>query len=217
MLLNDTQNTLCLTELLVRLTADFAAIILLVCLIYYPLHRRKDYLFIFPLLHIVVFAICLLLSSAHIKLGFAFGLFAVFSIMRFRTVLIPIKEMGYLFICIALGIFNALADVSDSYVLLASANLFILLLVFVLDRYITLNHESYKEIIYERIDLIKPQQQGAMLADLAARTGLPVHRVEIISIDFLHDTAVIHAFYYAKAIPPTQNPYGKIPDHSINQ
>jgi hypothetical protein len=193
-------GNMALAEMLIRLLIDFISIVLLVRYIYYPLHRQKDYLFTFFLFNLLIFITCLLLSTSHIKLGFAFGLFAIFSIMRYRTVVIPIKEMGYFFVCVATAIFNALVDNTDYYLLPVAANLFILTLVFILDRYITLNHESYKEILYERIDLVKPQNEAAMLRDLSDRTGLPVHRVEVLSIDFLHDTAVINAYYYKKQI-----------------
>jgi hypothetical protein len=186
-------------ELLIRLLLNLVAITLLVRVIYYPLHRQKDYLFTFFLFNLLIFMMCLLLSTARIKLGFAFGLFAVFSIMRYRTVVIPIKEMGYFFTCVALGIFNALVSNEGNYALLLMANVLILLLVFVLDRYITLNHEQSKEILYERIDLIRPADRAALIADLVARTGLQVHRVEVVSIDFLKDTATIRVFYYGRA------------------
>jgi len=191
-------NALSMTDLLLRSCLDLTAISLLVSGIYYPLHRQKDYLFTFFLFNVIIFILCLLLSTAQIKLGFAFGLFAIFSIMRYRTVVIPIKEMGYFFVCVAMGIFNALVSGEARYGVLIGANLLVLVLVFVLDRYITLNHEICREIVYERIDLIKPQARTELLADLTDRTGRPVHRVEVISIDFLRDTATIHAFYYDK-------------------
>lgn len=187
-----------LTEMLIRLLINIIGLGILVRLIYYPLHKQKDYLFTFSLFNLLVFITCLLLSSARIKLGFAFGLFAVFSMMRYRTIVIPIKEMGYFFVCIAMAIFNALVRNDDNYLLLIAANLLVLATVLLLDRYITLNHEQQKEVLYERIDLIKPAMQKAFLADLSERTGLPVHRAEVISIDFLHDTAVVHIYYHHK-------------------
>lgn len=187
-----------LTEMLIRLLINIIGLGILVRLIYYPLHKQKDYLFTFSLFNLLVFITCLLLSSARIKLGFAFGLFAVFSMMRYRTIVIPIKEMGYFFVCIAMAIFNALVRNNDNYLLLIVANVLVLATVLLLDRYITLNHEQQKEVLYERIDLIKPAMQRELLADLSERTGLPVHRAEVISIDFLHDTAVVHIYYHHK-------------------
>jgi hypothetical protein len=188
--------SLSFTELGLRLLIDLISVMLIVRAIYYPLHRQKDYMFTFFLFNVVIFMTCLLLSSARIKLGFAFGLFAIFSIMRYRTVVIPIKEMGYFFVCVSTGILNALVSNEDNYLLPILANIIVLSLVYILDRYITLSHEVQQEVLYERIDLIVPEKRRAMLQDLKDRTGLPVHRVEIISIDFLHDTAIVHAFYY---------------------
>ncbi len=193
-------NALPLTELLLRFLLDFVSIVILVRFIYYPLHKQKDYLFTFFLFNILIFIICAFLSSSRIKLGFAFGLFAIFSIFRYRTVTIPVKEMGYFFVCITSAVLNALVSNEMNYALLLGANALILGLVLVLDRYISINHENFKEIAYEKIELIKPQLRNELIADLTSRTGLPIHRVEVININFLRDTATIHAFYYANEI-----------------
>lgn len=184
-------------ELLIRFAINMVAIVVLVRFIYYPRHRNKDFLFTFILFNCLNFLICYLLADTKLKTGFAFGLFAIFSIMRYRTVMVPIKEMGYFFICVALGLINALAAIEDNFLILLGCNTFILLLTLVLDSY-SLSHENVKEIIYERIDLIRPEVREEMLADLRTRTGLPIHKVEIRSFDFLKDVAVVHAYYYSK-------------------
>ena len=196
-------------ELLIRFSINLIAVLILVRLIYYPRHRNKDFLFTFFLFNLLNFLICYLLSASTIKIGFAFGLFAIFSIMRYRTVVVPIKEMGYFFTCVALGLLNALAPVhggmlgmpGDSgamgYLPLAGINAFIVLLTLMLDRF-SLTHENMKEVVYERIDLIGPDRREEMLVDLRARTGLPIHKVEIRSLDFLKDVAIVHAYFYSK-------------------
>jgi len=186
-----------LFELLVRLGINVVAIYILVRVIYYPRHKNKDFLFTFFLFNCLNFLICFLLSATKLKIGFAFGLFAIFSIMRYRTVVVPIKEMGFFFVCVAIGIINALAAVDDHFVILIGCNVFILGLTIILDRYVNLSHENIKEIVYERIDLIKPERRTEMMEDLKGRSGLPIHRVDIVSIDFLKDVAVVHAYYYA--------------------
>lgn len=184
-------------ELLIRFGINLAAIVLLVRFIYYPRHRNKDFLFTFILFNCLNFLICYLLADTKLKTGFAFGLFAIFSIMRYRTVMVPIKEMGYFFICVALGLINALAAIEDHFIVLLACNAFILLLTLALDSY-SLSHENVKEIIYERIDLIRPESREEMLADLRQRTGLPIHKVEVRSFDFLKDVAVVQAYYFSK-------------------
>lgn len=207
-------------DFVLRYALNLILIITLVRFIYYPRHKNKDFLFTFILFNSVNFLICFLLSSLKLKIGFAFGLFAIFSILRYRTVTVPIREMGYFFLSVTIGIINALADINTSlnqfvqfyhtlgffqaiklmdhslFVLLL-ADLIILLLVYLLDRQLSLEHENWKDVVYERIDLIKPDVREKMLEDLRNRTGLPVHRVEIIKIDFLRDIARIRAFYFS--------------------
>jgi len=197
-LLEGTGSGFNLTELLIRFGINVLAIFILVRLIYYPRHRNKDFLFTFFLFNCLNFLICFLLSATKIKVGFAFGLFAIFSIMRYRTVMVPVKEMGYFFVCVAIGIINALATVDDHYAVLIGCNAFILLLTLILDRNVNLTHENVKEIKYERIDLIQPDKRPQMIEDLVQRTGIPIHRVEVVSIDFLRDVAVIHAYYFSR-------------------
>lgn len=181
-----------------RAIIDFISIVILVGLIYYPKHKNKDFIFNFVLFNVVNFMICSLLGAVKIKIGFAFGLFAMFSIIRYRTIAISIKDMGYFFVCVALGMINSLASTDDGYWVLIICNLVILALTFVLERLDFLTNENSKDIIYDRIELIKPHLNTELLADLSERTGLSVHKVDIISIDYLKDVASIKAYYYSK-------------------
>lgn len=184
------------SDFICRAVIDFISILLLVC-IYYPKHKNKDFIFTFFIFNIVNFLICSLLAAAKIKIAFAFGLFAMFSIIRYRTIAISIKDMGYFFVCVAMAMLNSLAAV-DNYMLLIVCNVLVLFLTFILERLDFLKNENAKEIVYDRIDYIKPDFKGQLLEDLNERTGLKIHRVEIVSIDYLKDTALIKAFYYAK-------------------
>lgn len=197
-LLDSSGSGINMSELIIRLLINLIAIFTLVRVIYYPRHKNKDFLFTFFLFNCLNFLICFLLSATKIKVGFAFGLFAIFSIMRYRTVMVPVKEMGYFFVCVAIGIINALATVDDHYIVLIGCNVFILTLTLLLDRNVNLTHENVKEIKYERIDLIHPDKRELMISDLVERTGLPIHRVDIVTIDFLRDIAFVHAYYFSK-------------------
>lgn len=188
-------NSFSLEELGLRFGINFIAIYILVRWIYFVRYRNTDFLFTLILFNCVNFLICYLLSGANLEVGFAFGLFAIFSIMRYRTVTLPVKEMGYLFIAVALGLINSLASPQDNYIILIGSNLFIILLAFVLDRVTSIGHNETKEILYERMDLIKPESRQEMIADLRKRTGLPVQSVEIIKINFMEGTAKIKIRY----------------------
>ncbi len=186
-----------MVEFAIRFLINFVSIFIIVRMIYYPLHKNKDFLFTFFLFNVINFLICFLLSAAKLKIGFAFGLFAIFSILRYRTVTIPVREMGYFFISVTIGIINSLASSDNSWMSIISANLIIIILAYILDTRVHLKHENFKVVVYERIDLITPEKREEMLLDLKNRTGLNVHRVELMKIDFLKDIANIHAFYYS--------------------
>jgi hypothetical protein len=181
-----------------RAIIDFVTIVLLVGLIYYPKHKNKDFIFNFVLFNIVNFMICSLLGAVKIKIGFAFGLFAMFSIIRYRTIAISIKDMGYFFVCVALGMINSLASVEDGYHVLIICNAVILLLTFLLERLDFLKNENNKDIVYDNVELIKPDNKLLLIQDLKLRTGLNIHKVDVISIDYLKDTALLKAYYFSK-------------------
>lgn len=186
---------------------DFAALVvrfafhLMVCLIivrvlYYKATKRKDYLFTYILISTTIFLLCFLLESVKIELGFALGLFAVFGIIRYRTTTIPIKEMTYLFIIIGLSVINALANKKISYAELLFTNLAIIGIIWGLERIWLLKNEVGKVIIYEKIDLIKPENYDLLIDDLKQRTGLEINRAEVGKINFLRDTAEIKIYYF---------------------
>ncbi len=125
-----------------RSLIDILAIIILVGFIYYPKYKNKDFIFTFVLFNIINFMICYLLGAAKIKIGFAFGLFAIFSIIRYRTIMVSIKDMGYFFVCVALGMLNSLASVTDGFVILISCNIIILILTYFLERLNFMNNEN---------------------------------------------------------------------------
>lgn len=188
-----------IVEFAVRYGLNLLVIFIIVRMIYYARHKNKDFLFTFFLFNTVNFLICFLLSATKLKMGFAFGLFAIFSILRYRTVTVPIREMGYFFVSVTIGLINSLSVVEDktTAIILVSANLLIIGLIMLLDRQLGLKHENFKEVNYERIDLIKPENRPQMIADLCDRTGLPIHRIEIVKFDFLRDVARVHVFYFS--------------------
>ena len=143
-----------------------------------------------------MFLLCITLDNVKLELGFALGLFAIFGIIRYRTRQIPIKEMTYLFLVIGISVVNALANKKISHADLIFANLMIVFITFGMERIWLLRGESRKNVIYEKIELIVPERRAELLADLEARTGIDIIRVEVRRIDFLKDTANLRIFYY---------------------
>ena len=187
-------------ELLLRFVLNLAVVVTIVRGLYYPLARRKDYLFTFILVSSVVFLLCILLENVKLQLGFAFGLFAIFGILRYRTNAIPIKEMTYLFLIIGISVVNALANKKVSWAELLFTNLAILGIIFVLEKVWLVRHESSKIVVYEKIDLIKPEKYELLKKDLEERTGLTINRIEVGRIDFLRDTAKLVIYYYENRV-----------------
>jgi hypothetical protein len=183
-------------KLLVKTAFNLSIILIIVRYIYYPVTKNKDYLFTYFLISLTVFLLCVLLDSVKLELGFALGLFAIFGIIRYRTDPIPIKEMTYLFLVIGISVVNALANKKISYAELIFANFMIVGVTLGLERIWLLRHESRKNVIYEKIELIKPEHRTELIADLKERTGIDVERVEIRRIDFLKDIAHLRIFYY---------------------
>lgn len=190
-------------ELLVRFGFNLVIVIIIVRYIYYPIAKRKDYLFTYILISAVIFALCFLLENVKLQIGFALGLFAIFGIIRYRTSQIPIKEMTYLFLIIGISVINALANKKISYTELVFANLAIILVTLLLEKVFLLKHESRKTIVYEKIDLIKPDKREELIQDLQERTGININRVEIGRVDFLRDTARIRIYYFESENQPT--------------
>lgn len=183
-------------ELLARFSLNFLVSILIVRYLYYQKMQRKDYLFTYLLISTVVFMLCFLLENVKLQLGFALGLFAIFGIIRYRTINMPIKEMTYLFIVIGVSVINALSNKKVSYAELLFTNFAILAITWALEKVFLIRHETRKTILYEKIDLIKLQNRKLLIDDLQERTGLKINRVEVGQINFLNDTARVRIYYY---------------------
>ncbi len=183
-------------EFALRFGLNIVVIFVLVRVFYYPQTRRKDYLFTFLLISSLVFMICFLLVNVKLQVGFALGLFAIFGIIRYRTDSIPIKEMTYLFLVIGLSVINALASTKTTVADLIFTNLVILGLTWGMERIWLLRHEAFKVIIYEKIDLIRPEKYQELIDDLHKRTGIKkITRIETAKIDFQRDICTLLVYY----------------------
>jgi hypothetical protein len=183
-------------DLIIRTIFNLGVVLILVRYLYYRITPRKDYLFTYILISIVVFFMVFLLENIKIELGFALGLFAIFGIIRYRTRQIPIREMTYLFLVIGISVINALANSKVSYAELIFTNIAVLSITYFLEKVFLLKHESKKAINYENVELIKPDNRAELIRDLEQRTGLIINRVEIGRIDYLRDSARVIIYYF---------------------
>lgn len=185
-----------LLELAGRFTFNLIIILIIVRWLYFTTTKRKDYLFTYILISSIVFLLCYLLANVMLQVGFALGLFAIFGIIRYRTLTMPIKEMTYLFIIIGISVINSLSNAGTNIPGILFANLIIILITYGLEKKWLMKHISTKSITYEKINLIRPENQQALVDDLQQRTGInKIIRVEIGEIDLLRDVCYLTIFF----------------------
>jgi len=185
-----------LIHLMIRFGFNLSIAFIIIKLIY---HRNRssnlDFVFTYFMFNSLIFFFAYLLGNITINMGFAFGLFAVFAILRYRTDPIPIKEMTYLFIVITIGVINALSGNEVSYTILLFTNIILVVLTYFLETYWQKNLLIRMTVEYEKIENIKPENRDALLADLKERTGLNIQSLEFRRMNFLRDTARIRIYY----------------------
>lgn len=182
--------------LIFRLAVNLVAMTILIRLLYYPKTKRKDYLFTYYLIGTITFMICFGLKKLDIDTGMGLGLFAIFGILRYRTDAIEIKEMTYLFMVIGVSVINSLASNKISIAEMALMNFTLIAITYGLENLWLLKHETRKTVLYEKIELIKPEHYETMKSDLENRIGLKINRFEVGKVDFLRDVAQVMIFYY---------------------
>ncbi len=187
-----------LLKMLFRFCINTFFLTIIIRFLYYPTTERKDYLFTYYLISIIVFFICFTLKKYEINMGMALGLFAIFGIIRYRTDPIGIKEMTYLFVVIGISVINSLANKKLSYAEIILGNLLVVGAITIIERFWLLKNEVSKEIVYEKIENIRPEKYEQLKADLEERTGIDINRIRIGDIDFLKDTASVTIYYYGE-------------------
>ena len=192
-------------SLLVRLIINLVVVSIIARCFYFPRSQRRDYMFIFILMSMSIFLLVSLMEGDGMNLGAAMGLFAIFGIMRFRTEAVPIREMTYLFMLIAVSVVNALgkaeyhpkADYWDGFgiVTIVFVNLAFLCMVWLFESSKLVSTMCSKYIKYDNVALIAPEKREELKADLEKRTGLKILRIEVGMIDFLKDSCLIRIYY----------------------
>ena len=183
------------TKLLLAFFINFIAIMIVVRWLYYPRCKRGEFFFTYILIAISTFMLIYVLGDVKLKAGIALGLFAMFSIIRYRTEQIAIREMTYLFIIIALSAINGLTISELSIGEVIIINILFIITTWICETKLLISHYSYKVIKYDNINLITPDKREELIADLEKRTGLKVIKVEVGAIDFLKDAAIVKMYY----------------------
>ena len=188
--------------MVVRLIVSILFTWLIIDRMYYAKSHRRDFRFTFMLIPVAIFFIVFFMifvledMKGKASMGVGIGLFGIFSIMRYRTDTMPVREMTYLFITIALAVVNAVSvNVSLAEVILT--NLIVAAAVWVCEK--RLKSNSTKLVQYDRIELITPARRQELIADLQTRLGLNITNVEVGAVDFLKDMAMLRITYDGKS------------------
>ncbi len=183
------------TKLLLAFLINLIAIMVVVRWLYYPKCKRGEFFFTYILIAISTFMLIYVLGDVKLKAGIALGLFAMFSIIRYRTEQIAIREMTYLFVIIALSAINGLTISELSIGEVIIINILFIAAIWICESKLLISHYSYKVIKYDNISLITPDKREELIADLEKRTGLKIVKVEVGAIDFLKDAAIVKMYY----------------------
>jgi hypothetical protein len=182
-------------KMIIRFSLNSFFLTAVVKFIYYKRSQKKEYLFTFYLIGIVVFFLCFTLKKYELDLGMALGLFAIFGILRYRTLPLEVREMTYLFVVIGIAVMNGLSNKKMSYAEIIAANSIIVLALYVLERYWAKTEVFSKEVLYETIENIRPENHDKLKEDLEKRLGVTVTNFEIGNVNFLRDVAKITVHY----------------------
>jgi hypothetical protein len=169
--------------------------------VYYPRRRAQDYVFTFMAFSVVVYLIMGLFTSVELSIGAGFGLFALFSVLRYRTDTVPIREMTYLFVIIALPIINSILYSSGEYENLILSDLMIIAVLWILEKRWGFKYEQRKLVRFEKIDLVRADRREELVAELRERTGFMVTSVEVVEMDYLRDSADLMITYDEDSLP----------------
>ena len=200
-----------LVELCLRFFINLIVCWIVVHAFYYRKSRRRDYYFTFIIFSSAMLMLLYMMGNVEVGVGLTLGLFAIFGVIRYRTETVPIREMTYLFVIIALAAMNGLAPLfaihgaqgpHPAYALewgnvgiMCLANALVILLIWALESEKLVKHTSTKLVLYDKIELIVPERREELIADLEKRLGLKIDNLEVGHVDFLRDAAYIKVYY----------------------
>ncbi len=184
-----------LLSLVARFALDLVVVVIIVHLIYFRAKPDGNFAFTFYVLNVLVFFVSYLMVGIDIGVGFAFGLFALFTIIRYRSVTLPVKEMSYLFAIVTVAIVNGLSQLGFSWSEVLFVDAAIIGTIWLLDRMWLPAQMGQEYLVYEKIQNVRPDANATLIADLQARTGLDIKSAQVGRLNFLNDTALVKIRY----------------------
>jgi len=184
-----------LWNLLIRFILNLAVLFILVFVIYYRYSKKEEYLFSFILMGVMIFLICAVLGSKEVQMGLALGIFAIFAIIRFRTVPFSVKEISYVFIIIGISVINSQANIPPFILGAFVINLSIILLTILLEIYLQKKSLNKFKIIYNNLEMLKPVNYQDLLKDLSVQTGRNIEKAIIEKVNIKRKNAELEVYF----------------------
>ncbi len=162
---------------------------------YFRKGGQRNYYFTFLIFSSAMFLLLYVMNNLSLQIGFTLGLFAIFGMIRYRTETVPVREMTYLFIIIAISIINGIGA-EIPFALIVTANVVTVLLIWLLEGIgIIRSRVSTKVVLYDRIELVEASRRAELKEDLEKRLGLKIESIEVGMVDFLKDSAYLKITY----------------------
>lgn len=184
-----------LWNLLIRFFLNLLVLYILIGLIYYRFSRKEEFLFSFVVMGVMIFLICSVLGTIDLQVGLAVGLFAVFAILRFRTVPYTVKDITYVFVIIGISVINSQANIPPPVIGAVVINLSIILLVYFFEIFLQKKSLKTAHVAYDKIEYLKPELRNELLNDLSLQTGLKVEKAVILEIDIRKRNAELEIYF----------------------
>jgi len=182
-------------EMILRFGLNLIVLLIISGALYYRLNRKPEHMFAQLITGIIVFMICSMLRWVQLELGLVLGMFAIFAIIRFRTINVPVKEMAYLFMVVGISAVNALLTQNECVQWIIIANIILICITFLMEKFFFSNKPSRRTITYSNTDLLKPSKHPVLLQELKDLTELNIIRFEIGKVDYIKKHAQIRIYF----------------------
>jgi len=181
--------------ILIRFALNLISLLILIQILYFRYSKKEKFMFTFFLIGIIVFFICALLKDIGMGMGLGFGLFAIFSILRFRTRNFCVKDMAYIFTTIGISVVNSMSMQEVPIFGYLIINSIIIVSVFILEEHLRKNNFSKYSVSYDNLDLLKPGSNNKLIKDLSSRTGHTILRVKVRNLDLKKEVAQLDVYF----------------------